>query len=72
MHLLNAAFGEEPRRGSITRRKEGDVILVSDNPLATAGEEVADLTIELVVVGGRVLKQSPSLDGTVLDSDLVA
>ena len=57
MYTINAAYAsfEEGIKGSITRGKLADMVLLSDDPTQTPPEEIKDIKIEMTIVGGEVV-----------------
>jgi predicted amidohydrolase YtcJ len=59
-YTLGSAYAEfqEKEKGSITAGKLADVILLSDDVFVIEPKAIQDVTVELTVVGGRVVYQS--------------
>jgi predicted amidohydrolase YtcJ len=55
MHTSNAAatLGEEERRGSLEPGKDADVIVLDRDPTACADDELLDVLVDEVYLGGR-------------------
>ena len=56
MHILDAAWSafDEGERGSIAPGKRADFVLLSNNPMSVPPDEIADLEVEMTVVGGEI------------------
>jgi predicted amidohydrolase YtcJ len=59
-YTMGSAYAEfqEKQKGSITAEKLADVILLSDDVFAIEPKAIKDVTVELTVVGGRIVYQS--------------
>jgi hypothetical protein len=59
-YTLGSAYAEfqEKQKGTITAGKLADVILLSDDVFTIEPKGIQDVTVELTVVGGRVVYQS--------------
>ncbi len=57
MYTINAAYAsfEEGIKGSITPGKLADMVLLSDDPIRTAPEQIKDIKVEITIIGGRVV-----------------
>jgi len=55
MFTLDAAYAqfEEDVKGSITEGKRADLIVLSKNPAATPADEIGEIVVERVFVGGE-------------------
>jgi predicted amidohydrolase YtcJ len=53
-YAANATF-EEARKGSITRGKVADLVVVSDDPTTVPSEEVKNITVEMTILDGDVV-----------------
>ncbi|MBI3070987.1 MAG: amidohydrolase [Deltaproteobacteria bacterium] len=53
-----AAF-EEKEAGSLTVGKRADLVVVSEDPLAISAADLRDVRVEMTVVGGRVVFETP-------------
>jgi hypothetical protein len=60
VYTLGSAFAEfqEMQKGTITTGKLADVILLSDDIFTIEPKAIRDVTVELTVVGGRVVYES--------------
>ena len=58
MYTLDAAYsaGEEDLKGSIEEGKLADFTVVSRDPAEAAPSKLAQLAVEMVFVGGKLLK----------------
>ncbi len=56
-YTIDAAHGafEEKDKGSLEVGKLADLVVLSGNPLTTAGDEIGHLKVEKAIVGGRVV-----------------
>ncbi len=57
MYTINAAYAsfEETVKGSITRGKLADMVVLSDNPARIPPEQIKDIKVEMTVIGGKVV-----------------
>lgn len=57
MYTTNAAYAsfEEKRKGSITRGKLADMVLLSDDPTTVPPEQLRDITVDMTIIGGEVV-----------------
>jgi predicted amidohydrolase YtcJ len=57
MYTINAAIasGEESIKGSITKGKLADIVILSDDPLTVKPDKIKDLTIDMTIIGGKIL-----------------
>jgi predicted amidohydrolase YtcJ len=57
MYTLSGAKAgfEERTKGSITRGKLADFVVLSDNPLTDDPERIKDIRVEMTIIGGRVV-----------------
>jgi predicted amidohydrolase YtcJ len=57
MYTINAAYAsfEENLKGSIDEGKLADLTVLSDDPQTTPLDKLGDITVELTVVGGKVV-----------------
>lgn len=62
LYSLNAAVAteEEKEKGSIEEGKLADLTVLSQNPMTIASDELANIMIEMTVIGGRILYQKLS------------
>ena len=62
MHTLDAAWSafQEGERGSVEVGKAADFVLLSNDPTAVPPDEIADLDVEMTVIGGEVVWPSSS------------
>ena len=60
-YTLGSAVAEfqENEKGSITRGKLADMVILSDNIFATKAEDIRDVKVETTIVGGRVVYRRP-------------
>ena len=56
MHTRDAAWSafDEDERGSIAPGKRADFVLLSNDPTAVPPDEIADLDVEMTVIGGEI------------------
>jgi predicted amidohydrolase YtcJ len=56
MYTVNAACAqfEDSVKGSITRGKRADLVVLSDNPVSVEPEAIRDITVDMTIVGGEV------------------
>jgi predicted amidohydrolase YtcJ len=50
---------EEDVKGSLEPGKLADLVVLSDDILTCTPERIRDMTVELTMVGGKVVYQSP-------------
>jgi predicted amidohydrolase YtcJ len=57
MYTINGAYAsfEEDIKGSITRGKLADMVLLSDDPTQTPPEEIKNIKVEMTIIGGEVV-----------------
>jgi predicted amidohydrolase YtcJ len=57
MYTINAAYAshEEDLKGSISPGKLADMVMLSRDPLAGAPEEIKDVSVEMTIIGGKVV-----------------
>ena len=57
MYTINGAHAsfEEDIKGSITRGKLADMVLLSDDPTRVPPEQIKDIKVEMTVIGGEVV-----------------
>ena len=69
---LGSAFAsfEESEKGSITKGKLADFVVLAKDPRAVSPEEIKDISIELTVIGGKVGYQAD--DATLVDTSAAA
>ena len=60
VYTLGSAYAEfqEKQKGSITVGKLADVVLLSDDLFSIDSKAIRDATVELTVVGGRIVYQA--------------
>jgi predicted amidohydrolase YtcJ len=54
---------DEGKKGSISPGQLADLVVLDDDPLACPLEQVKDLSVEMTIVGGRVVHAAPGLGG---------
>ena len=56
MYTVDAAYssGEETVKGSIEVGKLADLMVLSDDPLAVATNEIKDINVEMTIIDGKV------------------
>jgi predicted amidohydrolase YtcJ len=57
MYTINAAYAsfEEGIKGSITRGKLADLVLLSDDPTKIPPDQLKNIKVEMTVIGGEVV-----------------
>ncbi len=57
MYTINAAYAsfEEEVKGSITRGKLADIVMLSDDPTKSPPEQIKDIRVEMTIIGGKVV-----------------
>ncbi len=57
MYTINAAYVscEEDIKGSITRGKLADMVILSDDPTKVPPEQIKDIKVEMTIIGGKVV-----------------
>jgi len=60
MYTMNAAYAsfEEDIKGSITRGKLADMVLLSGDPTKTPPEQIKDIKVEMTIIGGEVVYEA--------------
>jgi predicted amidohydrolase YtcJ len=60
-YTLNSAYAtfEDDMKGSIEPDKLADFAVLSDDPLGVEPEKIKDITVEMTIVGGRVVYRRP-------------
>ena len=60
-YTLGSAVAEfqENEKGSITRGKLADMVILSDNIFAMKAEDIRDVKVETTIVGGRIVYRRP-------------
>jgi len=60
--LDNAVLAFEERdKGSLEAGKLGDLVVLSDDPMSAASETIADIAVEMTVVGGEIVYSKGAL-----------
>ena len=61
MYTLNGAYAsfDEGRRGSIEAGKLADLTVLSADPSSIGPDRIRDISVEMVVVGGRIVYEKP-------------
>ncbi len=61
MYTLNAAHAifDEAMRGSIEIGKLADLTVLSDDPRLVSPDRIKDISVEMVIVGGRIVYEKP-------------
>lgn len=62
LYSINAAIAtqEEKEKGSIEEGKLADLTVLSENPMMIASDELANVRIEMTIIGGRIMYQKLS------------
>ena len=57
MYTTNAAHAsfEEGIKGSITRGKLADIVVLSNDPIKSTPEQIKDIKVEMTIIGGKVV-----------------
>ncbi len=57
MYTINAAYAsfEEGIKGSLTRGKLADLVILSDDPTRTPPDRIKDIKVEMTIIGGEVV-----------------
>ena len=57
MYTTNAAYAsfEDGMKGSVSRGKLADLVVLSDNPLRVPVEQIKDIKVEMTIIGGKVV-----------------
>ena len=57
MYTINAAYAsfEEGIKGSITRGKLADMVVLSDDPVKSPPEQIKEIKVEMTIIGGKVV-----------------
>jgi len=60
MYTGNAAYAsfEENDKGTISGGKLADMVVLNDNPLKSAPEQIKDIKVEMTITGGEVVWES--------------
>ena len=61
---------EEEEKGTITPGKLGDLVLLSDDPLAVDGAAIDEIEVDATIVGGRVVYERERDGGSRRDERL--
>jgi hypothetical protein len=56
MYTINAAYAsfEEGIKGSITRGKLADMVVLSSDPIKSPPEQIKDIRVEMTIIGGKL------------------
>jgi len=56
MYTINAAYAsfEEGIKGSITRGKLADMVVLNGDPIKSPPEQIKDIRVEMTIVGGKL------------------
>jgi hypothetical protein len=59
MYTINPAFSsfEDSTKGSIEEGKLADLTVLSDDPTKVSASEIGDITVEMTLVGGKIVYQ---------------
>ena len=57
MYTINAAYAsfEEGVKGSITRGKLADIVVLSNDPTTSPSEQIKGIQVEMTIIGGKVI-----------------
>jgi predicted amidohydrolase YtcJ len=57
LYTINAAYAsfEENIKGSISRGKLADIVVLSDDPTKVTPEKIKDIKVEMTIIGGEVV-----------------
>jgi len=57
MYTINAACAsfEDDVKGSITQGKLADIVVLSNDPIRAAPEQIKDIKVEMTIIGGKVV-----------------
>ena len=57
LYTCNAAYAsfDDNEKGTITQGKLADLVLLSDDPTTVAPEQIKDITVDMTIIGGRVV-----------------
>ncbi len=57
MYTINAAYAsfEEDIKGSITRGKLADMVVLSNDPIKSSPEQIKDIKVEMTIIGGKLV-----------------
>ena len=61
MYTLSAAYasGEDNIKGSVSQGKLADLVLLSDDPTRVPPEQIKNIKVEMTIIGGEVVYQTP-------------
>ena len=57
MYTVSSAYAsfEDHMKGSIARGKLADLVVLSDDPLRLASEQIKDIKVEMTIIDGKVV-----------------
>jgi len=57
MYTISAAYAsfEEGIKGSITRGKLADIVVLSNDPIKSIPEQIKEIKVEMTIIGGKVV-----------------